>query len=184
MRPPCVTFNVKFCWLAKALKVLAQVPKSNIRMCSALNDANFTLCLTGSQEPWGHAWLVRGGEDVLFPWYRPKRWWTFWSRSKRTFMRRSPVERGRSGRPCLLHSLGVGHWFTYPQQPQGEDLAGRRIIWCHRVIDGYMYLVKRNNVHPMWYYYLKWCCISTDCLNLVYKSGICLIKIVLLIKLS
>lgn len=124
----CVTFNVKFCWLAKALKVLAQVPKSNIRMCSALNDANFTLCLTGSQEPWGHAWLVRGGEDVLFPWYRPKRWWTFWSRSRRTFMRRSPVEWGRSGRPCLLHSLGVGHWFTYPQQPQGEDLAGRRNI--------------------------------------------------------
>lgn len=128
LQPPCIIFNVKFCWLAKALKVLAQVPKSNIRMCSALNDANFTLCLTGSQEPWGHAWLVRGGEDVLFPWYRPKRWWTFWSRSRRTFMRRSPVEWGRSGRPCLLHSLGVGHWFTYPQQPQGEDLAGRRNI--------------------------------------------------------
>lgn len=108
LQPPCIIFNVKFCWLAKALKVLAQVPKSNVRMCSALNDANFTLCLTGSQEPWGHAWLVRGGEDVLFPWYRPKRWWTFWSRSRRTFMRRSPVERGRSGRPCLLHSLGVG----------------------------------------------------------------------------
>lgn len=106
---------------------------------------------------------------------------------KKNFYEKEPSRVGKVGTALFATQPGSGALIYLPTTASGWGPcrpAKYCVIWCHRVIDGYMYMVKRNNVHPMWYYYLKWCCISTDCLNLVYKSGICLIKIVLLIKLS
>lgn len=46
------------------------------------------------------------------------------------------------------------------------------VIWCHRVIDGYMYTVNRNYVHLI----VIFLCTFHDYLTWVEMSGICLVE--------